>query len=472
MSRAVAFPAGHNIPVRLTQICSSWRMLALDTRELWSSVTLVFNLALVGKISTITKFADYWLAKGQRGKLALEIDMGVSLAPRIHDLESIGQLLTAWASDWRNLTITGCSDSVAEYVISKMAQSTYTSLEEFELHASSIVWHTRFDALAALPRLHAVNFQCRCTPAYHDLTLLLLPWSQLESVSIWVPVSGHKWLDVLKNCTELTTLELHVVCDVPAPEFRPPLVLPKLSKLRVVAPRTLWINNTSDIESFLGVLHLPMLVDFDLHLSKEDPWNPLVSPFWERHAAQLRSLQLSNPYFPVDARLLFLTVPNLMSLKLSFCESRFSAPDFDALRVEQLLPALTHLDLTTWDERGVQEIDSVRSAIAFLEARTTTTTGVARIAQVRFADWTNWDPVAMAMELQRLRALVAQGMDVQWMARRYDLLASRATSIRSPSIHSRSSRSLSFRSHMEDYSDSEPTSPTTSLVKPKRNSLR
>ncbi|KAJ7761197.1 hypothetical protein DFH07DRAFT_424486 [Mycena maculata] len=33
----------HDIPVHLTQICSSWRTLALNIPELWSSITLRFN---------------------------------------------------------------------------------------------------------------------------------------------------------------------------------------------------------------------------------------------------------------------------------------------------------------------------------------------------------------------------------------------------------------------------------------------
>ncbi|KAF7353452.1 F-box domain-containing protein [Mycena sanguinolenta] len=423
-------PAGHNIPVRLTQICSSWRMVALDTRELWSSVMLMLNRKLTRNTSAITKFAHYWLAKGQRGRLGLEIDMGRTDKKHI-DLEPIGRLLTAWASDWRTLTIANCPDSMAEYVIAKMAQSTYPSLEEFELHTFSIVWHTDFDALAALPRLRTVAFRTRYTPSpYHDLTLLFLPWSQLESLSIWAPVTERECLAVLKNCSELTTLELYVLSSVHNPEVRLPVVLSKLLRLRLAAYATAW-DNTDDIESFLGALHLPMLVDFDLYLGLGlDSWNPLVSPFWERHAAQLRSLELSNLNFPADTmRLLFLTMPNLTLLKLSPRKIPFRAPDFDALRVEQLLPALTHLDVPVEYERGNQAIDFIRSVIAFLEARTVATIGVARIAQVRFSDRTNWDPVAMTMEFQRLRALEAGGMDVRWIVGGHNVLAFRDTSI-------------------------------------------
>ncbi|KAF7353458.1 hypothetical protein MSAN_01535100 [Mycena sanguinolenta] len=461
-------PAGHNIPVRLTQICSSWRSLALDTRELWSSVTLVLNRRLTGKISAITKCADYWLAKGQRSKLALEIHIGFTVK-KGNDLESIGQLLTARASDWRTLTIANCSDSMAAYVIAKMAQSTYPSLEEFKLPAFSTIWDTHFEVLAALPRLRTVSLLTRRYPSnYNNFILPFLPWSQLESVSISPPVSGHECLDVLTNCTELMTLELHVVSDVLDAESCRPVTLSNLSRLRLVACPTSAYEYTSDIESFLDVLHLPILVDLDLHFIGRHPWNPLVSSFWERHAAQLRSLELSNVYFLADARALFLTVPNLTSLKLSVYQHgiALTVPDFDALRVEQLLPALTHLDVPVSHERPV--IDSIRSATAFLEARTTATTGVARIAQARFTDLSFWYPKAIAEELHCLRALETQGVDVHWILRGRDMLASRATSI-SPSTHSRSTRSLSSWSSSEDYSD---TPPTTSLVKPKRNPLR
>ncbi|KAF7353450.1 F-box domain-containing protein [Mycena sanguinolenta] len=468
--------AEHNIPVHLTQICSSWRMLALDTRELWSSVTLVLNQKLIQNTSAITKFAHYWLAKGQRDKLALKIDfvdivedwINPESAEDRFDLEPIGQLLTAWASDWRTLTIVNCPNSMAEYVIVKMAQSTYPSLEEFELDAVSTSWHPRFEALAASSRLRTVTFRTSYLPYYHhDLTLLFLPWTQLESICISVPVSGHQCLDVLKNCSELITLELSLNSDVHALEFRPPVVLSKLSRLRLTAR----VNrgDSGDIESFLGVLHLPMLVDFDLDTVGLDPLNPFISSFWQRHATQFRSLKLVFLTFPddCDLRALFLTMPNLTSLNLSSRQLALSAPDFDVLRVERLLPVLTHLDVIVWSTGRVERIDSVRSAIALLEARSTATTGVARIAQVRFTDWTSLGPGAMAMELQRLRALKTQGMDVQWMVREHDLLASRETSIRSASHHPPPSS--------EHYSDSGATpavSPITSVVRPKRNPLR
>ncbi|KAJ6449204.1 hypothetical protein C8R45DRAFT_947547 [Mycena sanguinolenta] len=473
--------AGHDIPVWLTQICSSWRMLALDTRELWSSVTLVLNEKLVQSNSAITKLAklaDYWLAKGKRGGLALKIDVGV-----IRDsenpiyLEPIGRLLTAWASDWRNLTIAHCPDRVAEYVAAKMAQSTYPSLEEFELHAFSTVWHTRFEALAALPRLRTVSFLTWCIPSiYHNL---ILPWSQLESLSISAPVSGREYLDILANCSELTKLDAYVISDIRTSELRPPVVLPKLSRLRLGADVTSWGSwdySTRDFESFLGMLHLPMLLDLNLHFIGRDLWNPLVSPFWERHAAKLHSLELFNLYFLADVRLLFLTLPNVMSLTLGPREIRLTAPDFDALRAEHLLPALTRLDIAVGYERGVQLIDSVRPVIALLEARITPTTGVARLGHVILADCTDWDevdkdlskadPEAMAVELQRLRALKAQGMDVHWMVRGHDMLASRDTSIRYASP-------APLSTYFDSDSDSTPaTPPTTSPMKPKRTALR
>ncbi|KAF7353508.1 F-box domain-containing protein [Mycena sanguinolenta] len=414
-------PAGHNIPVRLTQICSSWRSLALDTRELWSSVTLVLNQELAQNPSAITEFAHYWLAKGQRNKLALKIDMCSIYSGRV-DLKPIGQLLTAWASDWRTLIIANCPDSMAEHVIAKMAQSIYPSLEEFELHAFSIVWHSCFEALAALPRLRAVSFRIWGTqPFHHELTLLFLPWSQLESVSISAPVSGHECLDVLQNCPELTTLELYVVSDVPDPESRRTVTLSKLSRLRLVA-ETLWDHDTNDIESFLGVL-----------------------PY--RYSSTSTSISLAAiPGIPSYPSFGSATLLNCAPWSYPTCTSGLIAPDFDALRVEQLLPALTRLDVAVGHERGVEPIDSVRSAIALLEARTTATTGIARLAQVTFADWTDWDqvdrdlnkadPVAMAVELQRLRALEAQGMDVHWMVGRHDVLASGETPIRYSSIHS------------------------------------
>jgi hypothetical protein len=71
-------------------------------------------------------------------------------------------------------------------------------------------------------------------------------------------------------------------------------------------------------------------------------------------------------------------------------------------------------------------LDSIHSAINLLEARASLSVdnSVARIEQIQLADWTardemqndlpKVDPVAMAVELDRLRALKARGLDVQW----------------------------------------------------------
>jgi hypothetical protein len=72
------------------------------------------------------------------------------------------------------------------------------------------------------------------------------------------------------------------------------------------------------------------------------------------------------------------------------------------------------------------DLDSIHSAINLLEARASLSVdnSVARIEQIQLADWTardemqndlpKVDPVAMAVELDRLRALKARGLDVQW----------------------------------------------------------
>ncbi|KAJ7229536.1 hypothetical protein B0H12DRAFT_1077448 [Mycena haematopus] len=436
-------------------------------------------------------FADYWLAKGRRGKLDLKIhmDFPFDLADMVH----IARLIAAQARDWQKLTLVASYDDVAQYVTAWMAENAFPSLEEIELHTTSwSIWHGRFDALAALPRLHTVRLKSQGVPSiYHDLPLLSLPWSQLRSFSLSVPVSGRKCLDMLTNCLELTTLEVRVLADHFAGELRPPVTLLKLSSLRLVSGATFW-NRTSYIEPFLDVLHLPMLIDLELSfIGGADPWNPLVSRFWQAHAAQLRTFKLFNLYFRADLRLLFLTMPNLTSLQLGPREIRLTSPDFEALRVEQLLPALTCLDVAVGHARGVQPLNSIRSAIALLEARATVATGlgVARLAQATIADWTDWDvverdlkkvdPVAMGVELERLRALKAQGMDVRWQVGGYDVLvpADNRSSRYNISIRTASSRPSSAADHHSDSDAALPISyPNAPFIfvpkKPKRNLLR
>ncbi|KAJ7821202.1 hypothetical protein B0H14DRAFT_3471717 [Mycena olivaceomarginata] len=130
------------------------------------------------------------------------------------DLAPIRRLLATHAHDWQKLTLAQCSENVTDYFIACMAENSFPSLEEVELHAYASIWRTRFDALVSAPRLHTIRFQTWRTPsAQHNLTLLLLPWRQLRSFSISAPVSGRECLGILRQCPELTSLEASVISD-------------------------------------------------------------------------------------------------------------------------------------------------------------------------------------------------------------------------------------------------------------------
>jgi hypothetical protein len=363
--------------------------------------------------------------------------MGFSFDDENHtDMAPIGRLLDARASDLQKFTLASCPENVTDYVIARMAKNSFPSLEEVELHAYSSIWRARFDALVAAPRLHTVRFQTwRIPSAHYDLTLLHLPWSQLRSFSISSSVSGHECLGILSYCPELTNLEVWVTSNMKFPSSA--VILLKLSRLRLVSTIDDWGPSRTDIGRFLDVLRLPALHDLELCFIGRDPWNPLVSRFWEHHSAQLRAFSLSNLYFRADLHLFFRTMPDLTSLTLSPREIRLAAPDFDALRVERLLPALTHLDVAVGYAPGIVALESIRSAITLVEARAAESAenGVARLQRVKLADWTAWDAVerdlprvdlvTMDMELNRLRELKAHGMHVQWQGpqgQRYDML--------------------------------------------------
>ncbi|KAJ7246773.1 hypothetical protein B0H12DRAFT_1324997 [Mycena haematopus] len=482
----------HNIPVHLTHICSSWRLLAFDTPELWSSVALIFNKRVTARsFHAITTFADYWLAKGRRGKLDLRIHMGFNFGDEhLADVAPIARLLAAQARDWQKLTF-GTMAYGTEYIMAWMAENAFPSLEEIRFATSlSSFRRTRFDALAALPRLHTVLINIwgdAIAIGHRDPTLLSLPLSQLRSFSLSALVSGPACLDILTNSPELTTLSVHVLSDNIDDHFRPPVTHSKLSWLGLTVQSG--FDTTSNIESLLGVLHLPMLIDLNLWFNGPDLWNPLISRFWEGHGAQLRTLKIGNLYLPAadfDLRFFFLTVPNLTSLELSPREFGLTKPVFEALRVEQLLPALTCLIGPVGHAQEFQALDSIRSIIAFLEARAAVVAdlGVARLTHVTLADQTDWrelerdirkrdPPVPMAVELERLHVLKAQGMDVRWYVGGFDLLVPRYD----VSIHTPSSRSPSSADRHSDSDAAIPTptpngSPPRAPKKLNRNPLR
>ncbi|KAJ6578130.1 hypothetical protein B0H19DRAFT_576156 [Mycena capillaripes] len=428
----------HNIPVYLTQICSFWRHLALNTPDLWSSVSLYFSGGWAPSTRAIMKFADAWLARGRPRKLALHIDMlsmddsdDVSLGKA-----PIGRLIAARARGWQKISFTGCSDKMTQEIIAILAGTSFPSLEEIELESWASIWDTRFDALRTLPRLNCVRLRLgSARSSQHDLTLLFLPWAQLKDLSITAPISGRAFLEILPNCPELAILQLHVLLDITAGGL-PIITLSKLSQLSLTANTP--PGGSSDVDSFLDALDLPSLHDLDLYFVGCDAWNPLRSAFWERHATALQGLQVSNLDFHDNPRRLFRTIPNLRSLELSPRDIRLVASNLVALRVERLLPKLTRLEVGVGRASGVPAIESVRAAVDLLEARSTATASTVRIKHADLADWTQWnedegkfkfpkmDPIELNVELDRLRELKARrDMDIRWQRKGIDLLMKR-----------------------------------------------
>lgn len=125
----------HDIPVHLTQICSSWRRLALHTLELWSFVGLVLDYRRACATRAIIQFVDSCLVKGRRGNLALDIYMGFEfydLDDDLTDMSPIGRLLATHACDWRRLTlniITASNENATGYIIGCLSQNLFPSLE-------------------------------------------------------------------------------------------------------------------------------------------------------------------------------------------------------------------------------------------------------------------------------------------------------------------------------------------------------
>ncbi|KAJ7511597.1 hypothetical protein B0H11DRAFT_2268667 [Mycena galericulata] len=428
----------HNIPIYLTQICSSWRQIAVNTPELWSSVTLCFAKRSGKSTRAIIEFVTPWLAKGLPGKLELRIDMGsiLDFGNNRIDNEAIGRFIAAHASDWQKLCVSRSQDDTTRKIIACLEENSFPSLEEIDLQALDPIWKAPFDTLMHLPRLRGVRL--RLLLSFHQplpLKLLFLPWSRITSLCL-TPTSGQECLAFLSDCPELVTLELDtcIFADIVIDGSQTSkITVPKLSQLRLSVVLT---EGGSRIESFLRVLYLPSLRDLDLSVTRSDPWNPLSSEFWRIYAAQLNRLTLSSLSLslPDDLHLLFRTMPNLVSL--SFAPRGLTALDFDVLRSENLLPNLTHLEAVLGSIPGVPPLESVRAAVALLEARSAAVkdASVARLEHVEFVDYTDQQPawftaginqrpgmdlLELDMELQRLRELKAQGMYIQWHTRIY-----------------------------------------------------
>lgn len=272
----------HNAPGLLTQICASWRQVALSEQRLWSSITVSLSSQSSG-VACRT-----WLSRSMSSPLSIYVDaddLPSSFARRMWPAISP---LTEYCDRWRDVVF------LAEPAILLRLHTVKYRL--ISLQSLRIGWSSGhlpkwpvIDVFAFAPQLRKLHLTSL------SLSKLIIPWSQLTELSI-----QHRSLR--KIISSLRLVQNLVKCTIEASDYAhsrgpdsPIISCPKLLSLTV----NFWIHGTLDLE-ILNTLHCCSLVDISItHEGKREgvsDWasSELFLSFISRSSHCLRRLYISS----------------------------------------------------------------------------------------------------------------------------------------------------------------------------------
>ncbi|KAJ7438910.1 hypothetical protein B0H11DRAFT_2254225 [Mycena galericulata] len=232
-----------DIRLIISQVCSRWRLIALDTRELWSDVRLDFNHRVYSRL------LDVLLAWIERcGQRPLSWDLrGYPSDDRIVEL------LMRFSHRLRSLSI----DCLLPSTVSNLTPQSMGILETLCLgdrchnytfnHAMKAVFEES-------PRLRSVTVHIQ--GAY--LQMWRLPWHQIRELNLLLPSRASEYYPILSLCTALSSARIEIAGIRPTDLGGPNISLPEIRNLYLASP------SLGDAEQYLQGVSTPSLVDLTL----------------------------------------------------------------------------------------------------------------------------------------------------------------------------------------------------------------
>lgn len=380
-------------PVLLTQVCRSWREIAIQTPQLWTSLLLfrtrrapedplaktAYDECLLGLLSMWIqrsgrmplsfRWNDVFMCYGspyhsEDDKLMLQI-----LRPamqRVKFLYLYGPVLRA-----SNL-LSAHGDDLQTLQILSLCFTPRTGNIGNELTNQGLSIHA--------PRLRALHL---LTDIFHrevNLPLFDMPWAQLTTLSLDTWSTIAETLHALSQCRALVRLDVYIgqnMRDVGV--LQTPLTMTCLTRLKIHIKLALGLDTYRDtyprVAVFLNALTLPALKT--LRCPTADPGrNAAVASLLGRSQCALESLEICAQEGQHDASTLCLitSISTLRFLKISTSES---SPTFGSSRQgesifkRELLPVgvLPNLEELTMEVFGLTFGYDAVEVFAWIESR-------------------------------------------------------------------------------------------------------
>ncbi|KAF7294216.1 F-box domain-containing protein [Mycena chlorophos] len=276
-------------PLLLTQICSSWRNIALSAPVLWSRFNVACNL--VNRRRQVAQLADLWLSRS--GDCLLEVHLAGAMF-EVASAESFVATLAQHATHIGVLTL--WVDNVALGRIDEL-RMTFPAIQELRLFNKRNRTHTltapgieEVWSASVAQSLASASTLCRLVLWGVPLSCLDLPCTHITSFCA-TQEDFNQVAHALQNLPNLISLEAHLHLREADPQSESlPCIHEKLRSLSLKETRGGWLAEFQS-PSALTRLTLPSLEE--LHWSCPDEDSSALDPFLDRSSVCLRKLHLS-----------------------------------------------------------------------------------------------------------------------------------------------------------------------------------
>ncbi|KAJ6599303.1 hypothetical protein DFH09DRAFT_1303817 [Mycena vulgaris] len=269
-------------PILLGQICSAWRVIALSTPCLWSSLHVVIP-GKVDKVRRVSETIKVWLSRSGALPLSITVVMSRTFDDTVSATE-IFAALSLFSRRWNNIQFLFAlaSDSLMESLA--LIRTEDVPLLENILMCS---WIKDPTAAVPLPILAAPSLRGASINFFGHRSVLPIDWHSLtelhlntgnrsghtlgfmapdgEHMGATTYLSAHSAIVILRCCPNLTTVSLELTHDysedIHIPDdhtlFGPPVALSKLKSFSVAFP------HRRPRDAFFDALVLPQLQSFE-----------------------------------------------------------------------------------------------------------------------------------------------------------------------------------------------------------------
>ncbi|KII85121.1 hypothetical protein PLICRDRAFT_332337 [Plicaturopsis crispa FD-325 SS-3] len=314
-------PSQNAAPLLLTQICRSWRRVAISTPQLWRSLDIhVFR----EEERPILDMFHAWVARSGQLPLSLSFSQTLEAGQPLRD--ALNAAFVDLMHRWRDITFTagGRASLNSERVLGEAPL-----LREFVIKLPS-------DDPVYLPFSSAPNLQRFTWIGPGNYTIFQgLPLANLTKVTFFPSISMDEAISLVRACIVLEECVLGEMDTRNCAPLRTPLTHPAL--------RLLYITTEGLVDPFLDSLVLPALESFSVRHHRPPPtvrWSSRsLEDLYDRSKFALRSLDLvSTNVGEMDlVRCLMAQHDSLNSLSID-------TYPFVASVGEHLLRQLTHPD--------------------------------------------------------------------------------------------------------------------------------